>query len=237
MKKLEINDLILFENADILAINKPHGISSLEDRAENTNILSIAKSLFPDIQVCHRLDKNTSGVMVFAKNPNAYRHLSLQFQNRDIEKVYHAVVHGQTNYKNHLINLPLLVRNYGIVKWDIKSGKKSNTFFTTLQNFKAYSFVECKPVTGRRHQIRVHLKYDKHSIIADTKYDGKLVYLSHIKNKYKQSQKIEKPLINRMALHAFSISFKTLEGKVEKIVAPYPKDYFVLLKQLEKYGK
>lgn len=237
MKKLEINDLILFENADILAINKPHGISSLEDRAENTNILSIAKSLFPDIQVCHRLDKNTSGVMVFAKNPNAYRHLSLQFQNRDIEKVYHAVVHGQTNFKNHLIDLPLLVRNHGIVKWDIKSGKKSNTFFTTLQNFKAYSFVECKPVTGRRHQIRVHLKYDKHPIIADTNYDGELVYLSHIKNKYKQSQKIEKPLINRMALHAFSISFKTLEGKVEKIVAPYPKDYFVLLKQLEKYGK
>ena len=188
MKKLGIKDLILFENADFLAINKPHGISSLEDRAEDLNILTIAKKSFPDIQVCHRLDKDTSGVMVFAKNPIAYRHLSLQFQNRDVEKFYHAIVHGQTNFKNHLIDLPLLVKNHGIVKWDTKSGKKSNTFFTTLQNFKNYSFVECKPVTGRRHQIRVHLKFSKHSIMADTNYDGEFVYLSHIKE---NTQKIK----------------------------------------------
>ncbi|MCK5206797.1 MAG: RluA family pseudouridine synthase [Cyclobacteriaceae bacterium] len=236
MKKHRFKDLILFENADFLAINKPHGISSLEDRAEDTNILSMAKNLFPDVQVCHRLDKDTSGVLVLAKNPEAYRHLSLQFQNRNVEKIYHAIVHGRTDFKNYMIDLPLLVKNHGIVKWDTKSGKESNTLFTTLQNFKTFSFVECKPITGRRHQIRVHLKYGKHPIVADTLYDGEFVYLSQIKRKYKQSQRTEKPLINRMALHAYSISFKTLDGKVEKIEAPYPKDYSVFLKQLEKYG-
>jgi 23S rRNA pseudouridine955/2504/2580 synthase len=237
MKKQGFNELILFENTDFLAINKPSGVSTLEDRAEDTNILSTAKNLFPDIQVCHRLDKDTSGVMVLAKKPEAYRHLSLQFQKREVEKIYHAIVHGRTDFKNYMIDISLIVKNHGIVKWDAKSGKKSTTFFTTLQNFKTFSFVECKPVTGRRHQIRVHLKYVKHPIVADIMYDGEFVYLSQIKTKYKQNQRAEKPLINRMALHAFSISFKTLDGKVEKIEAPYPKDYSVLLKQLEKFDK
>ena len=236
MKRHGFKDLILFENADFIAINKPHGVSTLEDRADKTNILSMAKTLFPDIQVCHRLDKDTSGVLVLAKNQEGYRHLSLQFQNREVEKVYHATVHRQTDFKNYLIDLPLSLKGHGIVKWDAKSSKKSNTFLTTIQNFKTYSLVECRPVTGRRHQIRVHLKYSQHPIIADTMYDGEFVYLSQIKRNYKPSQRAEKPLINRMALHAFSISFKTLDGKVEHIDAPYPKDYVVLLKQLEKHG-
>jgi 23S rRNA pseudouridine955/2504/2580 synthase len=236
MVKREFNELILFENADFVAINKPYGISTLEDRADKTNLLSEAKKIFPDIQVCHRLDKDTSGVLVLAKTPEGYRHLSLQFQNRQVQKVYHAVVHGSTDFNDFKVDLPLVVKGKGIVKWDANSGKESNTHFTTLKNFRAFSLVKCMPVTGRRHQIRVHLKHCKHSIVADTMYEGELVYLSNIKRNYKQSKHEERPMINRVALHAHSISFKALDDKLVEVEAPYPKDYTVLLKQLEKYG-
>ena len=235
MKKLSFRDLIVFEDADYLAINKPDGISTLEDKAEDTHILSMAKQVYPDIQVCHRIDKDTSGVLVLAKNPAAYKHLSLQFQNREVIKIYHAVVHGQTEFKNHLVDVQLIVKNQGIVKWDTKSGKDSKTYLNTLQNFKSYSLVECNPTTGRRHQIRVHLKFSNHSIVADTLYEGEPIYLSQIKRKYKPGQREEKPIINRMALHARSIRFKGLDNEDQTIEAPYPKDFFILLKQLNKY--
>ena len=236
MVKREFNELILFENADFVAINKPYGISTLEDRADKTNLLSEAKNIFPDIQVCHRLDKETSGVLILAKNPDGYRHLSLQFQNRQVQKVYHAVVHGSTDFNDFKVDLPLVVKGKGIVKWDSNSGKESNTYFTTLKNFRAFSLVKCMPVTGRRHQIRVHLKHCKHSIVADTMYEGELAYLSNIKRNYKQSKREERPMINRVALHACSISFKALDDKLVVVEAPYPKDYTVLLKLLEKFG-
>lgn len=236
MKKLTFQDLIIFENADYLAINKPSGVSTLEDRVDQTNILSTAKEAFPDIQVCHRLDKETSGVLVLAKNPEGYKHLSLQFQNRVVEKNYHAIVHGQTNFNDYLVDLALTVKGQGMVKWESKFGKDSKTYFSTLQRFKSCSLVECKPITGRRHQIRVHLKYAGHSIVADTLYDGELVYLSQLKRKYNPGRREEKPMINRVALHAFSISFKLLDGNTQFIEAPYPKDYQIILKQLQKYG-
>lgn len=236
MGKQMFKGLILFENDDFLVINKPSGISTLEDRIENSNILATAKVSFTQIQVCHRLDKDTSGTLVLAKNPEGYRHLSLQFQNRTVEKIYHAIVHGQTNFMNYLIDVPLSIKNHGNVKCDAKKGKASSTIITTLQNFKTCSLVECKPITGRRHQIRVHLKSGNHPIIADTLYEGEFVYLSQFKKKYKPGQREERPIINRMALHAVSIAFKTLDGKTVVTKAPYPKDYEILLKQLKKYN-
>ena len=236
MKSTPFKDLIIFENIDYLAINKPYGLSTLEDRVEDMNILASAKAVFPDIQVCHRLDKDTSGLLVLAKNPEAYRHLSMQFQNREVDKTYHAIVHGNTSFKSELVDLPLTVKGHGIVKWDKQNGKESSTFFTTLQNFKLCSFVECKPVTGRRHQIRVHLKFLTHSIIADSMYDGNLLFLSQLKRNYRPTSREEKPLINRMPLHAFSITFKLINGEKQYIEAPYPKDYEILLKQLNKYA-
>ncbi len=237
MKKLDIKDYILFENEDYLVINKPSGVSTLEDKVKEINILSMAKSLSLSLQTCHRLDKDTSGALVLAKNPEGYKHLSLQFQNRKVEKYYHAIVHGGTGFKNELINLPLIVKGKGIVKWDSKSGKESRTYFTTLKNYNNYSLVDCKPITGRRHQIRIHLKYKNHPILADTLYGGEYLYLSNIKKNYKSKERTENPIISRTALHARSISFQSLDGDTIKVEAPYPKDFSVLLKQLEKFGK
>ena len=236
MKKFLLNDIILFENQDFLALNKPSGLSTLEDRADSANVLSLARQRYPQIQNCHRLDKYTSGVLLFAKNPDSYRSISLQFQHRQVRKIYHAIVHGQPDFLEHEVNVPLLIKNTGIVIFDARRGKESNTFFTTLKKFKSCSLVECRPITGRKHQIRVHLKYARHPIVADESYGGELIYLSQIKRKYIQTKEVERPLIGRMALHADSLEFRDSAGKSIVVKAPYPKDFRIMLRQLEKYG-
>jgi 23S rRNA pseudouridine955/2504/2580 synthase len=116
-----------------------------------------------------------------------------------------------------------------------RKGKESNTIFTTLKNYKSFSLVECRPRTGRKHQIRVHLKYARHPIVADESYGGELIYLSQIKRKYIQTKEVER-LIGRMALHADSLEFRDSAGKSIVVKAPYPKDFRIMLSQLEKYG-
>lgn len=236
MRKYNLNDIILFENDDVLAVNKPSGLSTLEDRIDSSNVLSIIKEYYPQIQNCHRLDKYTSGVLLFAKNPETYRAVALKFQNREIKKVYHAVVHGNTDFENVEVNVPLVIKPAGNVYFDYKHGKESKTLFKTLSNYKLCSLVECVPVTGRKHQIRVHLKYLKHPIVSDLAYGGEPVLLSDIKKKYKKSFGEERPLIDRMALHAYSLEFDLHSYGDISITAPYPKDIRLLVTQLEKYG-
>jgi len=236
MKKQLLDDILLFENEDVLVINKSSGISTLDDRKDATNVLLEVKELYPQIKNCHRLDKYTSGALLFAKNPETYRSISMQFQNRQVQKVYHAVVFGQTDFSNFEVNLPLIIKGSGNVNWDLRKGKASITTFNTLKNYKNFSLVECQPYTGRKHQIRVHLKYVQHPIIADLAYGGDFVFLSQIKRNYQKSNHSEKPLIDRVALHAFSLGFELPKGKSVAIEAPYPKDFRILLKQLDKYG-
>jgi len=237
MKKLDFRDLIIYEDINYLAINKPPGISTLEDRANENHLLSMARIHFQDIQVCHRIDKDTSGVLIFAKNPDSYKHLSMQFQNREVNKTYHAIVQGQTNFNRHEVNMPLNVKTQGKVKWDQKSGKESITYFSTIQNFKSNSLLECIPITGRRHQIRVHLDYLNYSIVGDSMYGGDFIYLSQIKRKYKPGLQEERPIINRMALHAKVVTFKSSDNTIKTIEADYPKDFNILIKQLNKFSK
>lgn len=235
MKKLNIDDLILFENEDILAFNKPSGLATLEDRNAEINVLSMLKEKYPDIKNCHRLDKYTSGVLLFAKNPETYRFISIQFQNREVKKVYHAVVRGAADFDPLEINAPLLIKPSGPVTCDFRHGKESLTIFHTLNQYKTCALVDCRPITGRKHQIRVHLKYAGHPIVADDAYGGDPIFLSQIKRKYNPSQTEERPIIGRMALHAYSIGFKRINGDYLTIEAPYPKDFRLLISQLEKY--
>lgn len=237
MKKASIEDAILFENDNVLAINKPSGISTLEDRSDSNNVLSKVRELHPEIKNCHRLDKYTSGVLLFAKNLDTYRHINRQFEARTIRKTYHALVHGITEFRDFKVDVPLLIRGNGKVVWDKRDGKLSSTTFTTIQNFREYSLLKCMPVTGRKHQIRVHLQYANHPIVADLDYGGSLIYLSQLKSNYKMSNKEERPITDRMALHAFSIQFDLQDQQSIAIEAPYPKDLQILLKQLEKYSK
>lgn len=231
-KTFDFNKSILFEDDNYVLVNKPPFISTLEDRNESINILKVAREFVSDAQVCHRLDKDTSGVLAIAKNPEAYRHLSIQLEDRQVNKVYHAVADGVHNFKEELVDANILKQNDGMVKLT-REGKPAQTWFSTLQVMGDYTLVECRPVTGRMHQIRVHLAKLGASITGDDLYGGKPVFLSKIKRGYNLKKDTEEePLMQRMALHAFSLEFLDLDGKKVKVEAPYPKDFRVLLKQL-----
>jgi len=230
--KFNIKEAVIYEDADYLVINKPPHISTLEDRHEGANILKLAREMEPDPQVCHRLDKDTSGALSIARNPEAYRHLSMQFEHREVKKIYHAIVDGIHNFKEELIDAPILKQNDGTARIS-RDGKEAQTYFTTLKTFKNHTLVECSPVTGRMHQIRVHLTLLKAPITGDEMYGGQFFYLSSVKRGFNLKKLTEEePLIKRMALHAFSLEFNILDGQRVKVEAPYPKDFRVLLKQL-----
>jgi len=225
-------DLILFEDDDYVLINKPPFISTLEDRASPDNILALAREHIPDAQACHRLDKETSGVLALARNPEAYRHLSMQFEHREVTKVYHAVADGLHAFQDREVNASILKQNDGTAKIS-REGKEAQTFFTTLQSFKHHTLLQCRPVTGRMHQIRVHLASLGAPITGDELYGGKPFYLSSVKRGFKLEKNTEEqPVMKRMALHAFSLAFLNKKGQKTDIQAPYPKDIQALLKQL-----
>ena len=237
MKIPKFADLILFENDDIIVVNKPPFISSLDEReGGEINMLRLAKGYSDDAQVCHRLDKETSGALIIAKTPEAYRSVSMQFEKRQVKKVYHAVIEGTHVFEELLIDLPILNVGKGNVTISRQEGKRAETWFQSLKYFKHYTLVECRPVTGRMHQIRIHLATQRASIAGGEMYKGNPVFLSAIKRKYQLGKEQEElPIMKRFALHAYEVIFKLLDGSPVTIHAPYPKDFETLLKLLEKF--
>ncbi|HRE66660.1 MAG TPA: RluA family pseudouridine synthase [Cyclobacteriaceae bacterium] len=232
MLKFRFEDAILYENSDFILINKPPFLSTLEDRQDPVNILTLARAYEPEAQVCHRLDKDTSGVLAIARHPEAYRHLSMQFENREVTKIYHAVVDGIHNFSDQLVDAPILKQNDGTAKIS-RAGKDAQTYFSTLQAFKAHTLVECRPVTGRMHQIRVHLARLGASITGDSLYGGKPFFVSEVKRGFNLKKLTdEEPLLKRMALHAQTLQFLLLNNENCSIEAPYPKDFQALIRQL-----
>lgn len=237
MKHPQFADLILFEDDDVIVVNKPPFISTLDEReGGDLNMLRLAKEYSPDAQVCHRLDKETSGTLIIAKNPDAYRDVSIQFEKRQVKKIYHAVINGIHVFEDLKIDLPILNVGKGNVTISRQEGKAAETWFQSLRYFKHYTLVECRPVTGRMHQIRIHLATQRASIAGDEMYKGEPVFLSKIKRKYNLGKDQEElPIMKRFALHAREVSFKLLNGEPAAINAPYPKDFETLLKLLEKF--
>jgi len=235
MKKIKFSDIIIFEDDDFVLVNKPAHVSTLADRNDKTNISDMAKEYTDDAQVCHRLDKDTSGVLAIAKNPEAYRHLSIQFERREVKKEYHAVVDGIHQFQNTVVNEPLVTKGNGQVKINKSDGKESITSFDTAKAYRKHSLISCKPVTGRMHQIRAHLSHLGAPITGDVLYGGKMFYLSSLKKNYRLKKWTdEQPLISRFALHAHALEFALMNGETTKIEASYPKDMRVLVSQLEK---
>ena len=237
MAKVLFKDLILWEDEDYIVINKPPHVSTLDDRNDQVNILSLAKKYSDDAQVGHRLDKETSGALIIAKNPEAYREISMQFENRKIGKVYHAVSNGIHDFNELMIDKPISKLSNGTVKIDYRDGKPAQTTFNTIKAYQSNTLVECRPVTGRMHQIRIHLATQEAPIVSDAHYRGQAVYLSQFKKHFNLKRDTEEqPLIKRLALHARALRFTTRDGNEKNIEAPYPKDFAVLIKQLDKYA-
>ena len=238
MKYPLFKDLILFEDDNHIVVNKPPFVASLDERGGSgeVNILRLAKQYSPDAQVCHRLDKETSGAIIIAKNPEAYRSVAIQFEKRRVKKTYHAVVDGQYTFNELFIDLPILNDGNRSVTIDRKEGKRAETIFNSIKFYRHYTLVECKPITGRMHQIRIHLATQRAAICGDTLYKGKPVFLSSIKKGYRIAKDDEEqPIMKRFALHAKHLVFKGLDDKDIEIEAPYPKDFATLIKLLDKF--
>lgn len=228
-------ELILFEDDRYIVINKPPGISSLEDRSYPLNILRMAREFNKGLQLCHRLDKETSGVLLLAKDPEAYRQMARRFESRKVQKIYHAVVDGLHDFKETIVDVPIGTLRKGEAKINFVKGKKSLTIFNSLIAYKNHTLVKCEPVTGRLHQIRVHLAWLQAPVTGDILYGGKPFYLSSVKRNYRLGKyEEERPLIQRFALHAVRLSFISFYNCKIDVEAPYPKDFRVLITQLTK---
>lgn len=233
----KFNDLIIYEDDNLIVINKPPFIASLDEReGGEVNILRLAKRYYADAQICHRLDKDTSGVLLIAKNPETYRLVSIEFEKRRVNKIYHAIIQGTHTFDNLKVDLPILNQGNKSVSIDRANGKPAETIFNSIRYFKHFTLVECRPITGRMHQIRIHLATQHAAIVGDAMYRGKPVFLSQIKKRgFTMSKDQEElPIMKRFALHSKEVKF-TLDGKSYSFEAEYPKDFATLLKQLEKF--
>ena len=199
-------------------------------------MLRLAKQYSPDAQICHRLDKETSGALIIAKNPETYRLVSMQFERRKVTKVYHAIINGTHVFENLMIDLPILNVGNKNVTISRQDGKRAETVFNSIRYFKHYTLVDCRPLTGRMHQIRIHLATQRASIAGDDMYGGTPVFLSEIKRNYRLTKgEDEQPIMKRFALHAKAVTFNIAPDKPMTFEAPYPKDFATLLKLLEKF--
>lgn len=231
-------EMIISEDEHFVFINKPAHYASLDDRHGDVfSIIRLARKHNPDYSLCHRLDKETSGLLVIAKNEEAYREMAILFEKRKVMKIYHAICCGQLHTEELSINLPLSQSAKGIARIDMREGKPSETLVKTLDAFRHYTLLACMPLTGRLHQIRIHLASQNFPLAADTTYGGKMPMLSEMKSRFKEGKwENESAMMKRVALHAYAIKFTAFE-KEYYIEAPHPKDMSVFLKQLDKYDR
>jgi 23S rRNA pseudouridine1911/1915/1917 synthase len=175
--------------------------------------------------------------MVVAKNNAAQWKIARQFERRQVNKTYLAIVHGTPELTADRVRAPLGVHPRVREKYAIRPviGKEAVTFYEIVESFRGFSLLKLSPRTGRTHQIRVHLSYIKHPIVADDMYGGKPIYPWQLQDAEPAPQE---PIINRVALHASTLEFKhpTTEEMV-KFEAPLPEDMKNLLDMLRKYRK
>jgi RluA family pseudouridine synthase len=240
-KKIKLE--ILHDDPHFLIVNKEPGMLSIPDRfvAEIPNLLKSLNQIHEKVFVVHRLDKETSGIICYAKTEEAHKHLNKQFLDRTVDKHYLAVVEGSPYPTSGEIDLAIIessvTRGKMIVK---KTGKPSLTVFETLEFFKHYSLVDANIKTGRMHQVRIHFSAIGHPLDIDPLYGRQSeIFLSKIKRKKFNLQKNveERPLMSRTTLHAHSLEFDhPVTGERMKFEAEPPKDFRALLNQLRKWG-
>lgn len=241
MLEKNTNYSVIYFDDDIVVLNKKSGILIANDRynPDALRLDILAQNEFGKLFAVHRIDKDTSGIIVYARNEDAQRSLSIQFEQRLVKKTYHALVYGYPLWQNKIVDVPLLpdgdARHRTVV--NKRFGKPSLTEFSLIGKCGPYSWIEAKPKTGRTHQIRVHLSELGLSIVCDPLYSGnqKPVRLSEIKKKWNGDENEERPLLKRLALHAYKIEFShPKSNEIVNFVAPYPKDMEATRKQLAK---
>lgn len=239
---MKLSEIIVFENDDFIALNKPSGLLSIPDReGKEVSLKQLLKEKYDDIFTVHRLDKDTSGLILFAKNERAHKHLSLQFEARQTKKIYAGLVVGTPANEKGSVDAPIAehpAKNGTMII--NRRGKDALTDYTLLEDFGVYSWMQFHIHTGRTHQIRIHMKEVGNPIVCDPLYgDGKPVLLSSLKKKFNLSKNEleERPIMGRLALHAFQLSFIAPDGIFTALEAPLPKDMRATIQQLQKLRK
>lgn len=236
---MKISDFTIEETNDWIALNKPSGLLSIPDReGKDISLKKLLIEKYGNIFTVHRLDRGTSGLIVFAKTEETHKHLSQQFEDRQTEKIYQGLVLGSLSEKKGTIDAPIAENPAKKGSMNVhRNGKESITDYEVQEDFKIFSWLQFQIHTGRTHQIRVHTKHIGHPIVCDDLYgDGKPILLSSLKHKFKLSKNEleERPILNRLALHALTLQFVNMNGKVTRLEAPLPKDLRALLQQLRK---
>ena len=205
---------IIYSDKALLVIDKPAGLLSLPD-GHDPSLPHLRAVLEPDhgrLWIVHRLDRETSGVMILARTENAHRKLNQQFEMRQITKVYHAIVSENPGWDEITVHFPLRInvgrrKRTAVVR---KQGKPATTYFRVLERFDEHSLLEAKPETGRRHQIRAHLFHLGFPILSDSLYGPDEI----------------SPLIPRLALHAKSLTIQHPQtADFLTFESPYPPDF------------
>jgi len=238
---------IIYEDSCLIILNKQPGMLVHPARGNTHGTLVNALVFYSDKLstglgefrpgIVHRLDKNTTGVMVVAKDDTTQWKIARQFERRQVKKNYLAIVHGTPELTADRIKVPLGIHPRVREKYAIRPeiGKEAITFYEVIESFRGFSLLKLAPKTGRTHQIRVHLTYIKHPIVADDMYGGSVVYPWQLAD---AEPAVQQPAISRVALHAHMLEFKHPEtDEMVKFEAPLPEDMQNLLDMLRKYRK
>ena len=237
-KENKVEPKIIFEDAQLLVLDKPSGwIVNQAQTTKGQNVIQewlgnlnfpLAKDNERRSGIVHRLDKETSGILLIAKTPEAFENLQAQFKERGVEKTYTTLVHGKIEPKNGKIEvtigrLPWRRDRFGV----LPGGREASTSYQVIDYFtrdgEEYSLVEAKPKTGRTHQIRIHLKYLGHPVVADEFYAGR------------KTARRDRTWCPRLFLHAKTVEFFHLEKKeMVKFSSELPGDLNSALATLEK---
>jgi RluA family pseudouridine synthase len=200
----------LYEDDDILAVDKPEGLAAIPERhARGGSLFELLSAERREkLYIVHRIDKETSGLILFARNPAAHRRINQQFETRAVEKTYLALVQGLIA-ADGVIDLPLRQFGSGRVAVDPERGKPSTTEFRVVERFRSHTLVEARPRTGRRHQIRVHLYSLGHPIAGDPLY----------------GDQAGRQGFSRLMLHAWRLSLILPSERLLRLEAPIPESF------------
>lgn len=213
---------IIYQDADILVVDKPPKLDVYDLEAE-------LKKEYPEIALAHRLDRNTSGLLILAKTPAALDYLRAQFKERKVKKVYRAIVSGrllpEDGRPTGTINVeigrhPTDARRRDTGKRAVEPRREATTHYKILKNFPGFTYLEVRPETGRTHQIRVHFKHLGHPVANDALYAPRTIRLASLP-------------YSRQALHAYQLKLELPSGREQEFTAPLPADFQAALAELE----
>jgi len=232
---------ILWQTERLVAIDKPAHLATAPGRGEIGNALEdVARQIgVPKLLLVHRLDKQTSGILLLAKDTEAQRFVCRQFSKREVEKEYLALVAGVPREDAGQIDAPLAAHPSGRNVFAVsKHGRAAVTRWEVVQRFRGMALLRCFPLTGRTHQIRVHLQSIGLPLAVDPIYNRAVtgILLSGFKRSYKSSGE-EKPLIDRLTLHAARLAFGDLNGERITLECPPPRDFRATINQLSKWAR